>query len=292
MKAHEIPQSSRSFELSTPSWAGARSAGSSDMGRDASCLSQPGFDIDRVNRVLASADAIDVVRWAERCFPGSVVLSSSFGADSAVMLHLVTQVVPNIPVILIDTGYLFAETYRFAELLRHRLNLNLVVRSANCTAARQEAVFGRLWEQGEEALRRYHHLNKVEPMDRALRELRARAWLSGIRAEQTEHRRTLPKVAWQDGRVKVHPLIDWTKDRVSDYLEQHKLPRHPLYEQGFRSIGDWHSTVAVDEEVEDDRAGRRLGENRECGLHDRPARTVSVRPARSDNSETRLRTDL
>lgn len=269
MKAHEISQITGSFEPPTPlrSWRRPRLAvGSADLVGESGCLSEPGFDLERVNRALANADAMDVIRWAERCYPGSLVMSSSFGADSAVMLHLVTRVVPNIPVIFIDTGYLFPETYRFAEQLRQRLDLNLVVRSANCTAARQEALFGRLWEQGEEGLEHYHQLNKIEPMDRALRELGARAWIAGIRGDQTEHRRSLPKVAWQDGRVKVHPLLDWTKERVDEYLAEHQLPRHPLYEQGFRSIGDWHSTRSV-EEGEDDRAGRALGSKRECGLH-------------------------
>lgn len=224
------------------------------------------LDIERANRRFADANAADVVRWVDRCFRGATAVASSFGADSAVMLHLVTQVIPDVPVLLIDTGYLFPETYRFAERLRERLGLNLVVRSAGITTARQEALHGRLWEQGKGGRHRYLRMNKVEPMKRALEELGIQAWLSGIRATQTEHRSSLSKVVWQDGRVKVHPILDWTRAQVDAYLHEHDLPRHPLVAQGFRSIGDWHSTAPVAAD-EDERAGRSLGEGQECGLH-------------------------
>ena len=224
------------------------------------------LDLSQVNDSLQQADALDVVRWVHEQFPGEVALSSSFGADSAVMIHLVTQVIPDIPVVFIDTGYLFPETYQFAEQLRERFKLNLAVYSARMTTARQEAVHGRLWEQGDDGVRQYLAINKVEPMQRALDELGVKAWLAGLRATQTEHRRNLETVGEQNGRVKVHPILGWDKEQVESYLVSHALPRHPLYTQGYRSIGDWHSTwpVAPDE---DDRAGRALGQKKECGLH-------------------------
>jgi phosphoadenosine phosphosulfate reductase len=213
-----------------------------------------------------SQSAEELILWAAKEFGRGLVLSSSFGADSALMLHLVTSVVPDIRVVFIDTGYLFPETYRFAEQLRQRFDVEIAVFGPKLSSARQEALYGNLWEQGDEGVRRYLQMNKVEPMQRALQDLRVTAWLAGLRSNQTEHRQGLSKVGVQDGRVKIHPILDWTKDQVEDYFKAHDLPRHPLYDQGYKSIGDWHSTVPV-APGEDDRSGRFLGTKKECGLH-------------------------
>lgn len=224
------------------------------------------IDLDDVNARLADADAESTIAWAADTFGAGLVMSSSFGSHSALMLHLATRVVPRIPVVFLDTGYLFPETYQFAEAMRERFDLRLEVFNPRMTAARQEALFGRLWDGDEADLRRYQQLNKVEPMQRALRELGAKAWLAGLRADQTEFRAGLNKVELQDGTYKVHPILDWSKEDVERYMEQHDLPYHPLYAWGYKSIGDVHSTVPVEPD-EDDRAGRRLGDKRECGIH-------------------------
>lgn len=225
--------------------------------------SQENSELD-LGREALSAE--DLIRWACDRFGKGLVLSSSFGADSAVMLHLATQIVPDIPVVWIDTGYLFPETYRFAEQLRERLSLNLVAYGPQMTPARQEALYGRLWEQGELGVKRYLAMNKVEPMQRALQDLGATAWLAGLRANQTAHRQSLRKVGAQDGRTKIHPILDWSRQDIDQYLTKHDLPRHPLWSEGYRSIGDWHSTIPV-AEGEDERSGRFLGTKGECGLH-------------------------
>lgn len=224
-------------------------------------------DVDRINAELADADAEEVVRWAAETFGERLVMTSSFGAHSAVMLHLASRVVPRIPVIFLDTGYLFPETYQFAEALTERLGLRLEVFGPRMTAARQEALYGRLWDGDEEELRRYQEINKIEPMQRALRELEAAAWLAGLRGGQTDFRAALRTVEPQDGVYKVHPILRWSKQDVADYLDLYDLPHHPLYAWGYRSIGDVHSTVPLDPDEVDDRAGRRLGEKRECGIH-------------------------
>ena len=225
------------------------------------------FDLDRANDELADADAEDTVRWAVEQFGDRMVLTSSFGANSAVMLHLVSRVVPKVPVIFLDTGYLFPETYQFAEELTERFGLRLEVFSPKMTAARQEALYGRLYDGDADDLRRYHEINKIEPLQRALRQLNARGWLAGLRASQTEFRAGLRRVEVQDGVVKVHPILNWTKEDVQMYRDAHDLPLHPLYAWGYRSIGDTHSTVPVDPNDSDDRAGRLLGDKRECGIH-------------------------
>ncbi len=222
--------------------------------------------LDAWNEDLESASAEQVIAWAAERFEGRLVMSSSFGAHSAVMLHLVHRVAPETTVILVDTGYLFPETYRFAEALIARLRLPLHVVSPKITAARQEALYGNLWEQGEEGVAQYLKLNKVEPMARALEETGADAWMAGLRGAQTAHRAGLTRIAIQNGRVKVHPILRWSDEDVETYLRENELPHHPLFEEGFRSIGDVHSTFPTTPDM-DPRDGRILGKKRECGLH-------------------------
>lgn len=228
--------------------------------------SGPGLDLDAVNARLADAPAEAVLEWAREQFGDGLVMSSSFGAESAVMLHLANKVIPDIPVIFVDTGYLFPETYQFAEELARRLKLDLRVYSPRLTAARQEALYGQLWLGTEQDLARYNEMNKVEPMDRALRELGARAWVAGLRGNQNAFRASLRPVELQGGTYKVHPILGWDREKIHHYLRANDLPYHPLYRRGYRSIGDVHSTQPVDE-GEDARAGRRLGVHSECGLH-------------------------
>ncbi|MEL6130863.1 MAG: phosphoadenylyl-sulfate reductase, partial [Cyanobacteria bacterium J06628_4] len=141
------------------------------------------LDLEALNQTLGGMDAAEFVAWSADTFGDALVMSTSFGIQSAVMLHLVTQVTPNIPVIWVDTGYLPAETYRFAEQLTQQLNLNLKVYQSPISPARMEALHGRLWDQDNvEALNRYDQIRKVEPMQRALKELGAKAWLAGLRA--------------------------------------------------------------------------------------------------------------
>lgn len=226
-----------------------------------------GLDLDAVNASLEGAEAEEVIRWAAGSFGERLVMTSSFGAHSALMLHLASRVVPKIPVIFLDTGYLFPETYQFAEQLRARFGLRVEVFSPRMTAARQEALYGRLYDGDEAELQRYQEINKIEPMQRALEELGAAAWLAGLRGQQTEFRAGLRRVEVQNGTYKVHPILDWSKADVLAYFEKHDLPVHPLYPWGYRSIGDVHSTVPVDPSSDDDRSGRLLGEKRECGIH-------------------------
>ncbi|MFM8788614.1 MAG: phosphoadenosine phosphosulfate reductase family protein, partial [Chthoniobacterales bacterium] len=129
----------------------------------------PAARLEDWNRDLETRSAEERVRWALQEYRGHAALSTSFGVQAAVMLHLVTRIDPQIPVVFVDTGYLFPETYRFAEELTARLGLNLKVYTPLLTPARQEALYGKLWEQGVEGLEKYGRLNKVEPMNRALR---------------------------------------------------------------------------------------------------------------------------
>ena len=222
--------------------------------------------VEATSRDLESASAEDRVQWALREFEGRVVMTTSFGIQSAVMLHLVTRIAPSLPVVFIDTGYLFPETYRFAQELTERLSLNLKIFTPAMTAARQEAMFGRQWEMGLEGLKRYNLINKIEPMDRAMRELGATAWLAGLRRVQASSRERLKAVQIQNRVTKIHPIVDWDNRQIHRYLTEHDLPYHPLWDKGYVSIGDWHSTRTL-AEAGDAELTRFNGVKRECGLH-------------------------
>lgn len=183
------------------------------------------------------------------------------------MLHLATRVAPDIPVVFVDTGYLFPETYLFADQLTKRLGLNLKVYRAAESPAWIEARHGKLWEKGAEGLATYNQIVKVEPMQRALAELGARAWLAGLRRVQASTRENLPVVSVQDGRAKILPIVEWTDRDVYRYLTDNDLPYHPLWEKGYVSIGDVHTTrpLTGDMTPEDTRF---FGIKRECGIHD------------------------
>jgi phosphoadenosine phosphosulfate reductase len=220
---------------------------------------------------LENATAGDRVRWAAECFGERLVMTTSFGIQSAVMLHLVTRTIPDIPVVFIDTGYLFPETYRFADRLTDRLKLNLKVFNPAMTAARQEALYGKEWERGIQGIERYNFINKIEPMERAVRELGATAWLTGLRRAQASTRRDLKVVHRQNKITKVHPIIDWDNRRVHQYLKEHDLPYHPFWEQGYVSVGDWHSSSKLLEGMTEEET-RFGGLKRECGLHESSGR--------------------
>lgn len=223
--------------------------------------------LSEVNEQLENMTAQQRVQWALEHLPANHIVSSSFGAQSAVMLHMLTHAQPDIPVVLTDTGYLFAETYQFIDEMTERLNLNLKVYRSELSAAWQEARFGKLWEKGVEGLEQYNKMNKVLPMQRALTELEAGTWFAGLRRSQSDSREKLPVLQRVGSRFKLYPIIDWTNKDLHFYLKEHNLPYHPLWEQGYVSIGDWHTTVSLQEGMSEQDT-RFFGLKRECGLHE------------------------
>jgi len=227
----------------------------------------PMADLDALHAQLKTLTPADRVRWAVDTYGDGLVLTTSFGVQAAVMLHLVTRVAPDIPVVFVDTGYHFAETYGFADELTQRLGLNLKVAAASDSPAWFERRHGKLWETD---IKRYNTLRKVEPMNRVLDELQAAASLAGLRAGQTENRAKMRHVEVAAGRAgqraKVAPILNWGDREVHLYLKEHGLPYHPLREKNYFSMGDWHSTRPT-VSGEDARAGRFNGQAAECGLH-------------------------
>jgi phosphoadenosine phosphosulfate reductase len=223
--------------------------------------------LEHCNRLFAELDPRQRVEWAVENLPGNHVLTSSFGAQAAVSLHLVTRVIPDIPVVLIDTGYLFPETYRFVDELTEKLSLNIQVYRAELSPAWQEARYGQRWQQGIDGINAYNEETKVEPMRRALRDLGVNSWFAGLRRKQSETRAGIPFLDWAGGRWKIHPIADWTDRDVHYYLKEHGLPYHPLWERGYLSIGDHHSTRPIHEVSTLDQT-RFFGLKRECGIHE------------------------
>lgn len=226
------------------------------------------IEMIEVNQQFAKADAVQIVKWADDTFGDGLVMSTSFGIHSAVMLHMVTQIIPDIPIIWVDTGYLPTKTYLFAEELSTRLNLNLKVYQSPLSPARMEAIYGRLWSKDDvESLNRYDQIRKVEPMQRALQELKATAWLAGLRRNQTDHRKTLDIVNLQGSLYKILPILNWSSKAVYEYLTTHDLPYHPLFDEGYVTVGDWHSSRPLTASDENERDTRFKGMKQECGIH-------------------------
>jgi phosphoadenosine phosphosulfate reductase len=216
---------------------------------------------------LEGVPAEDVLAWARVALPRFAV-TSSFGADSAVLLHLVARVDRTVPVLFLETGLHFAETLRFRREIVGRLGLTDVreVRPGLSVAAQAREHGGGLYLRDPD---RCCALRKVAPLDGALGGFDG--WASGVRRDQTAERAATPVVATarrgERTLVKVAPLAAWTGADVDGYLAAHDLPRHPLADAGFPSIGCAPCTRPVDD-GEDPRAGRWAGSAKtECGIH-------------------------
>lgn len=203
------------------------------------------LDLDTVNDTLRNASAGEVVRWA--LGQGrKAIATTSMGRNAAVMLHLVSQVEANLPTIWVDTGYNLRDTYVVAERLIRDLKVNIQVYSPKMTSERRNAIMGGIPAvEEQERHQRFTQEVKLEPFTRALGEFQPEIWLTGIRQEETEHRKTLDIVSL-DGRgiVKVAPIFYWSEDDMESYMERLALPTCKHY---------FDPTKAHD--------------GRECGLH-------------------------
>ncbi|MEP0203785.1 MAG: phosphoadenosine phosphosulfate reductase family protein [Halioglobus sp.] len=183
------------------------------------------IDLDSVNDALRDASAVDIVRWALGQ-NASTVATTSMGRNAAVMLHLVSEIDPRVPTLWVDTGYNLRDTYLVAEKLIAQLDLNLHVYSPLTTSERRNAIMGGIpTVDEEERHQEFTRQVKLEPFDRAMKEFKPEIWLTGIRREETEHRKTLDIVS-MDGRgiVKVAPIFHWSDTHVDEYMSTHTLP--------------------------------------------------------------------
>ena len=183
------------------------------------------LDFDSVNASLRNASAQDVVRWALELGRKSIA-TTSMGRNAAVMLHLVSEVDTSVPTIWVDTGYNLRDTYIVAERLIRDLEVNMHVYSPQMTSERRNAIMGGIPTVDEDERHQdFTEQVKLEPFGRALDEFQPEIWLTGIRREETEHRKSLDIVSMDNrGIIKVAPLFYWSEDDVEDYMEQYQLP--------------------------------------------------------------------
>jgi len=221
------------------------------------------FDLDRVNRALDDAPAEEIVRWAVESFaPGRLGLVSAFGPGSAVLIHLLKDIAPDLPVVFLDTLHHFPETLEHMERVRDRYGLNLRVFRSAASREEFEAIYGpQLWERD---LARYQQVAKVEPFLDATRDFDG--WFTGRRRDQASTRTGLPPVEGGE-KLRINPLLSWTRGDIWRYIYAHDLPYNPLHDRGYASIGDAPLTTPVNT-GEDERAGRWRGSGiTECGIH-------------------------
>jgi len=229
----------------------------------------PPGELATLNRKFEHAHPRDVVRWVlEEGGFERVAIASAFQVDGTAVIHMATQIRPDVPIMFLETGYQFAETLAFKEQLIERLGLNVIDLVGRYTVERQAQEFGpRLFERDAA---RCCDLNKVQPMFEALRELDA--WVTAFRRDSSPTRAESPLVQQYElepGRfiVKVNPVAAWTKRDVWAYLTEHDLPHNPLYDLGYASIGCAPCT-RLRLTGEPERAGRWAGLSKwECGIH-------------------------
>jgi phosphoadenosine phosphosulfate reductase len=222
------------------------------------------LDIAALNERFECASTAEILRWAWETFAPDVATSSSFQTQSVPLLHIISQVCPEMPVIFIDTGFHFPETLAFRDKLQAQFNLNILT-------VRPTVTQSELLQQYGEALYRHDpdlccYINKVQPMEWIT--ARMKALVAGVRRDQTANRQAM-NVLHQPakGPLQIHPLLNWTKADVQAYRQAHDLPVHPLYARGYVSVGCAPCTRPVFL-GEDERAGRWAeSDKKECGLH-------------------------
>lgn len=225
-------------------------------------------DVISLNRMFRGRDTLEMLRSViEDGLVGEIATVSSFGAESAVLLHLVAQVEPSLPVLFLETGKHFPETLTYRDTLVERIglkNLRDIKPDPAALAAKDET--GLRWSYDPDGC---CEIRKVQPLAKALADFDAT--ITGRKAFQSATRANLPRFEIDNsdaqGRLKINPLIDWSGEDIQAYFEEHDLPRHPLVEQGYPSIGCAPCTSKV-APGEDPRSGRWQGwDKTECGIH-------------------------
>jgi phosphoadenosine phosphosulfate reductase len=224
--------------------------------------SAPALRLPDVERMTAEESLL----WAYEQFGDRMCLTCSWQKQSSVLVHMVSELGLDIPVIELDTQLFFRETYETRDRLVDRYGLKLI-RPEVLSVAEQHALEGpNLWERDPD---RCCHIRKVEPLERTLGDYDA--WISGIRREQALTRKDARRVEWSEryGVWKVQPIVDWDAKRVEAYIYVNEIPYNPLHDAGYPSIGCMPCTRPVLRD-EDERAGRWAGSDKiECGIHAR-----------------------
>jgi len=226
------------------------------------------LDLESLNQEFETATPQEILRWAIATFPTGLVQTSAFSVPVTIhMLYSELQTPRPIPVLFLDTLHHFPETLETVDRAKARYGLDLHIYRAQGVSSREgfAARYGdELWHRD---VNRFHYLTKVEPLQRALKELRVKAWVTGRRRDQSPTRQHMPILEATDGRLKINPLANWNRKDVWSYVYHQDVIYNPLHDQGYASIGDEPLTTPVGSN-EDERAGRWRGSAKtECGIH-------------------------
>jgi len=226
---------------------------------------------ERRNLLHRKSDAQTILRHAlEDVQIGPVAVVSSFGAESVVLLHMISQINKDAPVIFIDTEMLFDETLQYQRDVAIKLGLtDIRIITPNRDAILKNDVDGLLHQADTDAC---CHLRKVKPLEDALADFGG--WITGRKRYQSGTRTDIPFFEKDARKIKINPLATWTREDLAAYIQDHKLPRHPLVAKGYPSIGCMPCTTRVGEH-EDPRSGRWKGQEKtECGIHFQDGKAV------------------
>ena len=221
------------------------------------------------NKTLKDMTPKEIILWGYKNFDTNFAITTSFGIQSSVILHLVNQcsLQKKIKIFWIDTGYLPSETYKYAERLINDLSLEIEVLQSELSPARMESLYGKLWETNKSSdLDKYHEIRKIKPLENALNKNNIYCWASGVRSEQTDNRNKMKFVDIIRERLSLRPLLNWKNKDIFYYMKENKLPSHPLFLKGYSTVGDWHSSSpeSINNEGRSTRFG---GMKQECGIH-------------------------
>ncbi len=222
-------------------------------------------EIEEWARELEGKSVAAILEKAFDRFGARLAMTSNFGAEGVVVIDHLRRIAPRVPIIYLDTGFQFPQTDRIKEELRRRFDLNIIEHRAELTVEEQSRLYGeKLYKRDSLACCR---LRKVEPLATALRGYEA--WVAALRRDQSPTRALIRVVEWNERHdlVKINPLATWTRQQVWDYIEKHRLPYNPLYDDGYASIGCAPCTRRV-EPTAHERSGRWDGVVKlECGIH-------------------------
>lgn len=245
-------------------------------GQQSQAISEPPgaiapFDLAAVNARCKTGGPEGIVRWAAEQFGAGLLMTSSFGAESMCLIHIATRIAPRIPIVFVNTGYLFPETLRFMEAMRRRFDLHVLEYHTSNDPVIWLTVNGEPDPRVRNNVDACCAANKNEVFDRAMRELAPAAWLRGVRADQSDQRAQMQPVQFsrRNNCWAISPLLNMSARDIHAYMKAHDLPYHPLWEKGYTSIGCNPATctraIGTDE---DQRGGRWSGsDKKECGIH-------------------------
>ena len=226
-------------------------------------------DMEKHNKKFTDMTPKEIILWGYKNFDNQFAITTSFGIQSSVILHMVRQcsLQKKIKIFWIDTGYLPSETYKYAEKLINDLSLEIDVLQSEMSPARMESLYGKLWETNKSSdLDKYHEIRKIKPLENALNKNHIYCWASGVRSEQTDNRNTMKFVDIIRKRLSLRPLLKWRNKDIFYYMKENELPPHPLFLKGYTTVGDWH-TSSPDSINKKGRSTRFGGIKQECGLH-------------------------